>query len=26
VPELDDDVHDLAGLERMNEYLFGEGT
>jgi anion-transporting ArsA/GET3 family ATPase len=22
VPELDDDVHDLAGLERMNEYLF----
>jgi anion-transporting ArsA/GET3 family ATPase len=23
VPELDDDVHDLAGLERMNEYLFG---
>ena len=23
VPELDDDVHDLGGLERMNEYLFG---
>jgi anion-transporting ArsA/GET3 family ATPase len=23
IPELDDDVHDLAGLERMNEYLFG---
>lgn len=23
VPELDDDVHDLAGLERMNQYLFG---
>jgi anion-transporting ArsA/GET3 family ATPase len=22
VPELDDDVHDLAGLERMNEHLF----
>ncbi|HEY1360326.1 MAG TPA: ArsA-related P-loop ATPase [Thermoleophilaceae bacterium] len=22
VPELDDDVHDLTGLERMNEYLF----
>jgi anion-transporting ArsA/GET3 family ATPase len=22
VPELDDDIHDLAGLERMNEYLF----
>ncbi len=24
VPELDDDVHDLAGLERMNEYLFAQ--
>jgi anion-transporting ArsA/GET3 family ATPase len=23
VPELDDDVHDLAGLQRMNEHLFG---
>jgi len=23
VPELDDDVHDLSGLARMNEYLFG---
>jgi anion-transporting ArsA/GET3 family ATPase len=23
VPYLDDDVHDLAGLEAMNEYLFG---
>ena len=22
VPELDDDVHDLDGLRRMNEYLF----
>jgi anion-transporting ArsA/GET3 family ATPase len=25
VPELDEDVHDVAGLWRMNEYLFGEG-
>ena len=23
VPHLDDDVHDLAGLRRMDEYLFG---
>jgi anion-transporting ArsA/GET3 family ATPase len=23
VPHLDDDVHDLAGLARMDEYLFG---
>jgi anion-transporting ArsA/GET3 family ATPase len=23
VPELDDDVHDLAGLARMNDHLFG---
>jgi anion-transporting ArsA/GET3 family ATPase len=23
VPELDDDVHDVAGLERMNAHLFG---
>ena len=23
VPELDEDVHDLAGLARVNEYLFG---
>jgi anion-transporting ArsA/GET3 family ATPase len=23
VPELDDDVHDLEGLERVNEHLFG---
>jgi hypothetical protein len=22
VPELDDDVHDIDGLERMREYLF----
>jgi anion-transporting ArsA/GET3 family ATPase len=26
VPDLDDDVHDLAGLERMNEYLFARST
>ncbi|HEY6779753.1 MAG TPA: hypothetical protein VI111_02295, partial [Thermoleophilaceae bacterium] len=25
VPELDGDVHDLAGLERMNAHLFGNG-
>jgi anion-transporting ArsA/GET3 family ATPase len=25
VPELDYDVHDLEGLARMNEYLFGRG-
>jgi anion-transporting ArsA/GET3 family ATPase len=24
VPELDEDVHDLAGLARMNEHLFGQ--
>jgi anion-transporting ArsA/GET3 family ATPase len=23
IPHLDDDVHDLAGLRRMDEYLFG---
>jgi hypothetical protein len=23
VPHLDDDVHDLPGLRRMDEYLFG---
>jgi hypothetical protein len=23
VPELDEDVHDLEGLERMNAHLFG---
>ena len=23
VPHLDDDVHDLDGLRRMDEYLFG---
>jgi hypothetical protein len=22
VPHLDDDVHDIEGLERMNEHLF----
>jgi anion-transporting ArsA/GET3 family ATPase len=26
VPELDEDVHDLAGLERMNAYLFAPGA
>jgi anion-transporting ArsA/GET3 family ATPase len=26
VPELDDDVHDLAGLARMNEHLFAGGA
>ncbi len=25
VPDLDDDVHDLAGLVRVNEHLFGGG-
>jgi anion-transporting ArsA/GET3 family ATPase len=25
VPELDDDIHDLAGLAQMNEYLFASG-
>ena len=25
VPDLDDDVHDLAGLARVNEHLFGAG-
>jgi len=25
VPHLDDDVHDLAGLTRMDEYLFSRG-
>ena len=25
VPQLDDDVHDLGGLARMNEHLFAEG-
>ncbi len=24
VPHLDDDVHDIAGLAAMNEFLFGE--
>jgi hypothetical protein len=23
VPHLDDDVHDIQGLRRMDEYLFG---
>ena len=23
IPQLDEDVHDLAGLERVDEYLFG---
>jgi len=23
IPHLDDDVHDLDGLRRMDEYLFG---
>ncbi|HEV2773548.1 MAG TPA: ArsA-related P-loop ATPase [Thermoleophilaceae bacterium] len=26
VPDLDDDVHDIAGLAAMNEFLFGERT
>jgi hypothetical protein len=26
VPYLDSDVHDLAGLMRMNEYLFAAGA
>jgi len=26
VPHLDDDVHDIAGLAAMNEFLFGERT
>jgi hypothetical protein len=26
VPELDEEVHDLAGLARMNEHLFGRGA
>jgi anion-transporting ArsA/GET3 family ATPase len=26
VPLLDDDVHDVGGLRRMDEYLFGEAT
>ena len=25
IPHLDDDVHDLAGLRRMDEYLFLDG-
>ena len=25
VPHLEDDVHDLDGLRRMDEYLFGRG-
>jgi hypothetical protein len=25
VPHLEDDVHDLDGLRRMDEYLFGHG-
>jgi hypothetical protein len=26
VPHLDDDVHDLEGLRRMNEHLFAQGA
>ena len=26
VPHLDEDVHDLAGLMRINDYLFASGA